>query len=100
MNKHTPGPWKISVIDYRTITAQPYQNKDGHWVSPAVAIVKERTGETHYNALLISTAPNGYALAEHIVTMADDTYLEGHPEWLEIVNEACALIAKATGQTP
>ena len=27
-------------------------------------------------------------LAEHIINMADDAYLIGHPEWIEIVKEA------------
>jgi hypothetical protein len=31
------------------------------------------------------------SLAEHILAMADDAYLIGHPEWLEIVKEARAL---------
>ena len=26
-------------------------------------------------------------LAMHILTMADDAYLSGHPEWVQIVNE-------------
>jgi hypothetical protein len=30
-------------------------------------------------------------LIEHILTMADDSYLRGHPEWLTIVNEAQAV---------
>lgn len=28
------------------------------------------------------------ALCSHILAMADDSYLCGHPEWIEIVNEA------------
>ena len=27
-------------------------------------------------------------LRDHVLAMADDGYLEGHPEWLEIVAEA------------
>ena len=27
-------------------------------------------------------------LIEHIITMGDDSYLMGHPEWNEIVKEA------------
>jgi len=34
-------------------------------------------------------------LARHIVAMADDTYLTGHPEWYAIVEEAKADIARA-----
>ena len=32
-------------------------------------------------------------LADHILTMADDPYLCGHPEWREIVREAESRIA-------
>lgn len=32
------------------------------------------------------------ALAEHIISMADDEYLSGHPEWNAIVQEARQLI--------
>jgi hypothetical protein len=32
------------------------------------------------------------ALAKHVLAMADDAYLVGHPEWIEIVREARALI--------
>lgn len=31
------------------------------------------------------------ALAQHVLAMADDSYLTGHPEWIEIVAEAKAL---------
>ncbi len=29
-----------------------------------------------------------FSLAEHVLAMADDAYLVGHPEWIEIVEEA------------
>lgn len=29
-----------------------------------------------------------FSLAEHVLAMADDAYLIGHPEWVEIVEEA------------
>ncbi len=49
----------------------------------------------------IVQAVNSYeamrALANHIIAMADDAYLTGHPEWLEIVEEALAL---AEGKEP
>jgi hypothetical protein len=41
-------------------------------------------------------AQHGIELAEHIVAMAGDTYLEGHPEWQEIVSEARLLLAEQT----
>lgn len=37
------------------------------------------------------------ALAKHIIVMADDAYLTGHPEWLAIVAEAERAII-ATGR--
>lgn len=30
----------------------------------------------------------GVRLAEHVLAMADDAYLTGHPEWDEIVKDA------------
>jgi hypothetical protein len=38
---------------------------------------------------------SAYRLAEHVLAMADDAYLMGHPEWAEIVDEARALHANA-----
>lgn len=35
---------------------------------------------------------SSYDLANHIVVMADDAYLSGHPEWEAIVEEARALL--------
>lgn len=32
-------------------------------------------------------------LAEHVLAMADDDYLRGHPEWEAIVAEARAVLA-------
>jgi len=34
-------------------------------------------------------------LAAHIIAMANDAYLVGHPEWLEIVKEAQSLLEDA-----
>ncbi len=34
------------------------------------------------------------ALLAHIASMADDVYLTGHPEWLEIVKESKELESK------
>lgn len=48
------------------------------------------------NAKLFAAADDLRALAQHIITMHDDAYLAGHPEWLAIVEEARATIAKAT----
>lgn len=45
---------------------------------------------------LLAAAPELLALARHITAMADDSYLVGHPEWLEMVTEARAATEKAT----
>ena len=37
------------------------------------------------------TKTNILALTAHIQSMANDAYLSGHPEWVEIVNEALEL---------
>lgn len=57
MTKHTPGPWKVSKLDGRTINGKAYRNLEGNLVTPAIASIKERTGETEANARLISAAP-------------------------------------------
>jgi len=36
-------------------------------------------------------------LVDHILTMADDAYLIGHPEWMEIVQEARQVNANLQG---
>ena len=86
-SNYTPGPWRIpagssplEIVGVGRIVAN---------AAPAV--------NGHANARLISTAPDGHNLAEHITAMADDAYLVGHPEWQEIVDEARALIAKVEG---
>lgn len=38
-------------------------------------------------------------LAQHIIAMADDSYLTGHPEWFHIVEDALAVIADANSMT-
>jgi hypothetical protein len=49
------------------------------------------------NARLIAAAPELHALAEHVVAMANDDYLNGHPEWIAIADEARALLTKIEG---
>jgi hypothetical protein len=89
--KHTPGPW----------AAEPQLTPDGRMGAawnivaddwPAVAVAEVRR---EADALLISAAPKMLDLARHVVAMADDAYLIGHPEWGAIVAEARAAIAAA-----
>lgn len=46
-------------------------------------------GNTDYVLALV-------ALAHHISAMADDAYMTGHPEWLEITREAHQALAMST----
>ena len=55
--KHTPGPWEISGLNGRYIMGPQYYNRLNHPVTPTVAIVKERIGQTEANARLIAAAP-------------------------------------------
>ncbi len=84
MNMSTPAPW---VVDF---------NRDGCIVRPVNNLRKGHriaSGMTYANARLAAAAPAGLALAKHIVAMADDAYLGGHPEFDAILDEARALIA-------
>jgi hypothetical protein len=80
----TPGPWR-------------YARGFGHWEicrsgEPADYI---GTASGRADARLIATAPALLELARHIVAMADDAYLDAHPEWAEIVKKARVLVAQA-----
>ena len=94
---HTPSPWRHGVsypdgIDIIKDEAHPTHQ-------PYWTVCKVNTcmgSESEANAKLIAAAPELLALAEHIEAMHDDDYLTGHPEWLAIVEEARAAIAKAT----
>lgn len=90
MSKHTPGPWRVCGLnvacDKEMVVASCYKDS-----LESVVVRPKDDDECLANARLIAGAPDGYALAEHIIAMADDSYLEGHPEWLEIVKEARAV---------
>lgn len=58
MTKQTEGPWKVSKLDGRTINGKAYRNLEGNLVTPAIASIKERTGETEANAAFIVQACN------------------------------------------
>lgn len=59
---------------------------------------RQRKENCEANAALITTAPDGYALAQHILALETDPYLQGHPEWEAFLNEAAALVKKAEGR--
>ena len=91
MSRPTPGPW----------AAEPQLTPDGlmggawdiiamDWPAVPLAEVRQEA-----DARLIVAAPAAVALARHVVAMADDAYLIGHPEWGAIVAEARAWLTAA-----
>jgi hypothetical protein len=98
MNKFTPGPWNETRDGIRAsagyvclLSAKPshYQGQDKRY--------SEELEERAANARLIAAAPELYSLATHITAMSNDAYLEGHPEWNTIVDEAYEVLAKIEG---
>lgn len=92
--KHTPGPWVCDTLSEHTGEIM-VRACNGDTVA-RVCVYGPQSDTPHAklpNARLISQAPAGLALAQHIVAMADDAYLAGHPEFDAIVAEARALIA-------
>ena len=91
MSRHTPGPW----------AAEPPLTPDGRmgdaWNIIAIAwpLVPVAEVRRAANARLIAAAPAAVELARHVVAMADDAHLIGHPEWGAIVTEARIWLATA-----
>jgi citrate lyase beta subunit len=104
MSTHTPGPWKVSALDARTIgPSRLLVCADSGGEVPqlqGVAIVTLRTGETEANARVIAAAPE--LLAALKAAEADlDAALHGrrppmHP--LELGKLYRAAIVKAEGR--
>ena len=88
--KHTPGPWEWDLF---SIFAS-----NGRGIVAREQSFNRSLAERGSNARLIAAAPEGYALAQHILALESDPYLQGHPEWEAFLNEAAALIRKAEGK--
>lgn len=87
--KHTKGPWyPLQYANYWVV-----QKEDSY--SETDLLNEETCPDAEANAKLMATAPDLLKLAQHVIAMHDDAYLSGHPEWVEIVNEAKSAIAKA-----
>lgn len=84
--KHTPGPWDYGKDGYVQTIFNPTIGTIGY-------VIDDLQGQ-EANARLIAAAPDLLHLAEHVLAMADDAYLTGHPEWIEIVEEARAIKAR------
>ena len=97
--QHTAGEWTLDpewpdeiVVGRRTIA----EVMGGRFVSDCRDPQYEIPAEVQANARLISTAPSGLALAQHILALETDPYLQGHPEWEAFLNESQELVKKAT----
>ncbi len=88
---HTPGPWTLHPSDR---AGRPDKITDSRGARVATI-----NAPMLPDAALIAQAPAGLALARHIVAMADDAYLGGHPEFDAILAEARALIAAVKAQS-
>jgi len=86
---HTKGPWfAVQYANYWVIQSENHYNDSD-------LLNEETCADAESNANLMAAAPDLLKIAQHIIAMHDDSYLSGHPEWVEIVNEAKAAIAKA-----
>ena len=54
---------------------------------------------SHVNALVAAETALYRLLAQHVLAMAYDPYLDGHPEWAEIVKDARAALQSVSGNT-
>jgi len=100
---HTPGPWRISTLDARTVGPERDLTAHGTTVTQlqAVARVTERGIESDANARLIAAAPELLAALKAIVAVlqkeAPGTRLNHH-SYDTIGAQAHAAIAKAEGR--
>jgi len=99
----TPGPWRVSSLDGRTVGPVRALFADGTAVQQlqAVAIVKERTGESDANANLIAAAPEllkALKQLRHVIYEVLKLDPVDH-EYRSICEQADAAIAKAEGET-
>lgn len=92
-SKHTPGSWHVAMHnepqDYPSGAAY-LAEVWAHDGEQPVAIATDAA-----DAHLIAATPALRELADHVLAMADDAYLSGHPEFAAICDEARAALAKA-----
>ena len=76
--KHTPGPWEVGSLNQGPvsgtipITTPGYREtfRDGM----LIASVYGTAARSEANARLIAAAPDGYALAEQVAAIGDETF--------------------------
>lgn len=101
MSGHTPGPWATEtdwLTDYTTVVVLPSKNNtaiarcEHNWNEADYSERRISWKEAECNARLITTAPDGLALAQAILADCTDTTPQA---WIEM---ASALVAKAEGR--
>jgi hypothetical protein len=95
MSTHTPGPWHVSELDYRTIGPRRIVGQGTMGEMPqlqAVARVTERMDETAANARLIAAAPELLAALKSCIEICDRECIGD----LTLIHAA---IAKAEGRS-
>ena len=92
MDAHTKGPWE--AVDSMTVRG-PFEY--GNHAKPGFLVAMLPTFRAQGNAALIAAAPEMLDALRKLITIADEAYtIEGvstHP----FIDEAKAIVAKATG---
>lgn len=74
----TPGPWRVGPLSARHILGPQRPDatgrREGVAITPCVAIVSERTGETSANAALLAAAPELFAALSQLT----EAYLDAN----------------------
>ena len=86
MAEHSKAPWYVGSTGIHDLCGERYRQVH---IYPADGIF----GNAAADVQLIRRAPALLALAEHVLAMDGDAYLNGHPEWAEIIREAKDAIA-------
>ena len=82
MKTHSETPWALNEASLLV------RDAIGNRIADFNASTGKSWEEKQANAELFLKAPALAKVAEHILAMADDAYLTGHPEWAVIAEEA------------
>lgn len=104
----SPGPWKVSPLDGRTIGPVRVLQANGTNVPQmqAVAVVKDRLLETSANGRLIAAAPEMFEVLQRCAELLDDYQDvndgdDGQPRpnrAMSLLQDVEAVIAKVEGR--
>jgi hypothetical protein len=96
MGKYTPGPWTfLGLVERDEVESWTVQCADKRYVR-----CEGRTGnEAEANARLIAAAPDLLEALKNLMRTFDEcTQPHDHEQWVEFVQDAAAVIAKAEGR--